>query len=128
MESVTDRGNLSSADRSVTGGDRESRGLATPILVSGTLVFIFVTIAILIYDDIRQDNELARELYGTEAELEQMQLPFVSPQSYPSVVDHEFPALSSQETFSPPPQIAVPSPRTAVASNAKINRAVDSDR
>jgi hypothetical protein len=121
MEFVTDRGKLSSANRSSTGGDRESRGLAAPqlpkdsisrILVSGTLVFIFVTIAILIQDDIRQDHELKRELYGTEAELDQMQRPFVSLQSYPTVVDHAFPTLSPKETFSPPPQIAVQNPST----------------
>jgi hypothetical protein len=135
MELVSDRGKLSSANRSRTEDDRKSRGLATPrlpkdsvsrILVSGTLALIFVTIAILIHDDMRQDNEFTRELDGAKAELAKMQLPFVSLQSYPCVVDHAFPALSPQDTSSPPPQIAAPSPSTALASNAKINRAVES--
>ena len=135
MEFVTGHGKLSSANRSSTRGDRESRGLATSqlpkdsisrILVSGTLALIFVTIATLIDDDMRQDNELTRELDGAEAEPAKMQLPFVSLQSYPSVVDHAFPALSPQKSSCPPQQIAAPSPSTALASNAKINRAVES--
>jgi hypothetical protein len=69
MEFVTSQGKLSSANRSSARGDCESRGLATSqlpkdsisrILVSGTLALIFVTIAILIHDDMRQDNELTR--------------------------------------------------------------------
>jgi len=55
-----------------------------------------------------------------------MQLPFVSLQSYPFVVDHAFPALSPQKSSCPPQQIAAPSPSTALASNAKINLAVES--
>jgi hypothetical protein len=115
---ATGPGKLSSADRS---GDQESRGLVAPqlpedsiseTLVSGTLVFISVIIAVLIHD-IRHDNELTREPFGTEAELEQTQLPFVSLQSYPSALDHALPALSTQKTSSPPPQIAAPSPTSA---------------
>jgi hypothetical protein len=135
MELVTDRGKLSSANRSRTEDDRKSRGLATPRLpqdsvsrklVSGSLAFIFVTIAILIHDDMRQDKEPTRELDGGEIKLEQMQPPFVSLQSYPFVVNHVFPTFSPQKSSWPPPWIAVPSPSTALASNAKINRAVES--